>query len=295
MLFVHVGELPVDLRFGHAELFRRVAVLGLPLLLTLTGGLQHPVEAGGHGPAEVIPEHTDRAPGIGHQVVEAHVDPALVVDVQRHREAEAALERLYLQRYGDRSLLHERLATAWVAAPDFHAVDAHGDSLRLSALRGRVVLLLWDAGSDIWLENGLEQLTSWYRCFEPRGLEILFMTSAQTISYSNDGSPPIRHRDTITALARERNDPFRMLFVDGETRRKYDKTPNKRPLFLVDRSGRLRLRQERIGPFDREGEEYDRIVVAKIEELLKEAPHETDADARMTNADISTKTGGTQK
>ena len=228
---------------------------------------------------------------------DAAVD-AYLQAVQRYYhypEAEAALERLYLQRYGDRSLLHERLATAWVAAPDFHAVDAHGDSLRLSALRGRVVLLLWDAGSDIWLENGLEQLTSWYRCFEPRGLEILFMTSAQTISYSNDGSPPIRHRDTITALARERNDPFRMLFVDGETRRKYDKTPNKRPLFLVDRSGRLRLRQERIGPFDREGEEYDRIVVAKIEELLKEAPHETDADARMTNADISTKTGGTQK
>ena len=206
-----------------------------------------------------------------------------------HAEAEAALERLYRERYGDVARLQTQLTAAWSAAPDFHAVDLKGDSLHLAEQRGRPLLLFCDwRQSGKWQWPDLEQLADWHQRFTPRGAEILFITRPTTYGAFRD-KPPYRHEDVIADLKREHGYPFRMLLVDKDTNKKYGTTRKGLVLFLVDRAGRLRLRQDRSSHlFDREA--YDRTLLEKLEDLLAESTVETDQDAWVSRADVR-KTG----
>ena len=198
-----------------------------------------------------------------------------------HPEAEAGLERLYRERYGDLERLRPQLAAAWSAAPEFSAVDMAGDSLHLAAERGQPLLLFCD-----WRqvtsrpELDLKQLASWHDHFARRGAKILFLTK-RTTYYPNNGRPAYRHEDVILAKVRERGYPFRVFFVEEETRKQYATTMGGLVLFLVDRSGRLRLRQDRSREFDRAL--YDRVLSAKLEDLLEERG-EVELTARISGS-----------
>ena len=205
-----------------------------------------------------------------------------------HAEAEAALERLYHARSGDLAHLQSRLTAAWNAAPDFHAVDLKGDSLHLADQRGRPLLLFCDwRSSGPWQLPDLEQLAAWHQHFTPRGAEILFVT--EPTYYTSSNSPPYRHEDVIADFKRKHGYPFRVLLVDKNTHKKYRTIVGGLVLFLVDRNGRLRLRQDRNGHFEQEA--YDRILLEKLEDLLAEGYDATDKNALMSNVSIP-ETGG---
>lgn len=177
-------------------------------------------------------------------------------------QAEAALKRMYERRYGEGAVLRERLEAVYPEAPDFRLTSVRGEEVRLEALRGRPVLIYYAAtGAESRVEV-LELLEGWNGEFGPRGLEILYLCGDNTGWVDGE---PYQSRERMRELAAERGYPFPFLIdVDGI----YEKyRPRGNTLFLIDRSGRLRLRQERNGG---EVEELNGLVVRKLEELHAE-------------------------
>ncbi|NKB67606.1 MAG: sigma-70 family RNA polymerase sigma factor [Candidatus Latescibacteria bacterium] len=192
---------------------------------------------------------------------------ALVRRYYNHPEAEAALEELHRQRYGDLSRWRVQRGSVWVPAPAFRAADAVGDSLNLSGQGGRPVLLFCDwRQSGPWQDQDLQQFAAWRQRYEEAGAKVIFATK-KTTYWTADGVP-YRHEDALADRMREGGHSFPVFFADEEAYKDYATTFGGLVVFLVDRAGRLRLRQDRNTETDRQA--YNSILEAKLEELLGE-------------------------
>jgi RNA polymerase sigma-70 factor (ECF subfamily) len=175
-----------------------------------------------------------------------------------HPEAEAALQRLHLARYGHLEKLKPLLLACYPQAPEFTLRDTLGQEVRLADFRGKVLLLYYDSfmhtDTSQIAEAGRirESLAKRVATFRDRGLEVLHVCRSPGLQYS----------------------PFRLALDDDGVEDKYQfSIVGSVGAALIDRQGRLRLRQGR-WPFAREAVAESLWVQEKIEELLQEGGEE---------------------
>ena len=187
-----------------------------------------------------------------------------------HPGAEAALRRLLREECGQRGTLEELLASVYTEAPDFRAADVYDDSLGLTDFRGSVVAMY--RGDSHWGEHRakeLDVLDSWHDRFHSAGLQVIYLAET-AVSFPSNGEPPYRTRDQMTAAVRERGYSFTVAFGDGPNLGKYRSLQyGRRVLFLIDRIGRLRMRQARAWD-DAEVEAQNREALGFVAQLLAE-------------------------
>ena len=182
--------------------------------------------------------------------------------VYSHPEAEEALARMYRARNEDLEELRHRLWTLYPPAPDFALQDVQGEEVRLSEFSGRPVLLCYERSGQ-QLDNRLEMLEEWNARFGRKGLVILYVGTDYRIQDASGDW--FRTKDRFRELDADRRHAVRLLTDDYSVYDRYH--PTDHCLFLIDRAGRLRLRQDRTGARQ---EEEDRWLANKVEELLGE-------------------------
>ena len=167
--------------------------------------------------------------------------------------AEAALQRLHLERYGDLKELERRLQACYPQAPEFTLTDTRGQEVHLSHYRGRPLLLYYDTGdmgpedTELLAREGAKRreiLAKWLKRCRQQGVAVLGISSLSV------------HK------------PFsgRLALDDDGVGDKYQ--IRRTSILLVDRMGRLRLRQE-CRPFE-DQTEAEAKVMRKIAELAEE-------------------------
>lgn len=136
-------------------------------------------------------------------------------------------------------------------AKDFELLALDGQSYRLSALRGKVVLLnFWSTGCGPCVEE-MPELVRLYEKYRAAGLEIL------AISTDDD-------KAKLAAFVAERKLPFPVLLADKvDVLYGVEGFPDN---LFIDREGNIRYRQRGFGP----GSEI--AFAAVVEELLGNAP-----------------------
>ena len=188
-----------------------------------------------------------------------------------HVGAEAALLRLHRGECGNPEALAELLSSAYTVAPDLRLADINGDSLGVADLRGSVVALYHDESQWREEQSGeLDLVASWYDRFHRAGLEIIYL-AVPSLYFPNNGQPPYNQRDRIVEAARDGGYTFPVAIDDDRVgRSKYGSRKfGGRVLCLIDRRGRLRLRQVRAWD-EAELEPQNREVLALVEQLLDE-------------------------
>ena len=224
--------------------------------------------------------------------IEAYMD---VVRLNYHHSgAEAALKRLYQGECGRQETLAELLTSAYTEAPGFRAADVNDDTLGLADFRGSVVAMYYDESQ--WREEQareLDVLAGWHDRFHSAGLRVIYL-AVPSVYHPNDGQPPYSKRDQIVEAVREGGYSFPVAFDDDRVgRSKYGlRRAGGRVLFLIDRLGRLRLRQVRAWD-DAEMEPQNRVAIGLLTQLLAEyasseelppgvaGVHAADRDAEM--------------
>ena len=168
--------------------------------------------------------------------------------------------------------LAQRLAAIYPEAPDFSAVDVHGDSLGMEDFRGSVVAVYHDDSQ--WRETQareLDTLTSWHDRFHRDGLRVLYL-AVPRVYHPGNGRPPYSKRDQIIEAVRGRGYPFTVAFDEDRVAwaQHGSRAPDGRALFAIDRLGRLRLRQVRAS----DGTEIlsqNQEAITLLKRLLEEA------------------------
>jgi thiol-disulfide isomerase/thioredoxin len=117
-------------------------------------------------------------------------------------------------------------------APDFKLQDIQGHAVRLSALRGRVVLLnFWFSGC-LPCRHETPDLITLHRLYARQGLEILAM-NLDDIMIPAEGHGP------LAAFLKEFPVPYPVVMVDNKTYDAYGGIPVQPISFLVDRNGTI--------------------------------------------------------
>jgi len=117
-------------------------------------------------------------------------------------------------------------------APEFALQDIQGHAVRLSALRGRVVLLnFWFSGC-LPCRHETPDLITLYRLYARQGLEILAM-NLDDIMIPAEGHGP------LGAFLKEFPVPYPVVMVDNKTYEAYGDIPVQPISFLVDRNGTI--------------------------------------------------------
>ena len=115
-------------------------------------------------------------------------------------------------------------------APDFTLSDIQGHAVRLSALRGRVVLLnFWFSGC-LPCRHETPDLITLHHLYGKQGLEILAM-NLDDIMIPAEGHGP------LGAFLKEFPVPYPVVMVDNKTYGAYGDIPVQPISFLVDRNG----------------------------------------------------------
>jgi thiol-disulfide isomerase/thioredoxin len=118
------------------------------------------------------------------------------------------------------------------AAADFALSDVVGHDVRLSALRGQVVLLnFWYSGC-LPCRHETPDLISLHRLYHGRGLEILGM-NLDDVLIPTEGHGP------LGAFLKEFQVPYPVVMVDNKTFDAYGGIPVQPISFLVDRTGTI--------------------------------------------------------
>ena len=114
-----------------------------------------------------------------------------------------------------------------VAAPALTFTTIEGQQIRLSDLRGKVVLIhFWATSCGICLEE-MPDLIQTYQQFRKRGFEVI----AVAMHYDQPGD--------IKAYVRKQGLPFPVVFdQDGKLAREFDQVGATPTTFLIDASGR---------------------------------------------------------
>jgi peroxiredoxin len=117
-------------------------------------------------------------------------------------------------------------------APDFTLTDIQGHNVRMSALRGRVVLLnFWYSGC-LPCRHETPDLITLHRLYNGRGLEILGMNL-------DDVMIPAEGHGPLGAFLKEFPVPYPVLMVDNKTFDAYGEIPVQPISFLIDRTGTI--------------------------------------------------------
>ena len=161
--------------------------------------------------------------------------------------AEAALRRMHQDRYGHLEKLQPLLLACFPPAPAFTVRDTLGKDLSLADFKGELLLIYHeDMQSEEQLANQLGALKRWQERYRGEGLEVLHLNRS----------------------GKRQRSPFRLAMDDEGVGDKY-KFRYQSNVVLIDREGRLRLRQEY--PYYSPGDSVrDRQVEEKIEELVQE-------------------------
>ncbi|MCC7262489.1 MAG: sigma-70 family RNA polymerase sigma factor [Candidatus Latescibacteria bacterium] len=167
-----------------------------------------------------------------------------------HPEAETALRRMHLERYGDLHQLQQQLRELCPQAPEFALADTMGQTVRLADFQGKVLLLYYDSYGIPESTPGeaakmLERVRGWATSSRKQGLGILHVSR----------SPQHRHS------------PFRLVLDDDSLGDKLQLRTT--AVLLIDRTGRLRLRRE-YWPDEKQVAGWNRQVEKKIGELVRE-------------------------
>jgi peroxiredoxin len=117
-------------------------------------------------------------------------------------------------------------------APDFTLSDLRGADLRLSALRGKVVLLNFWYSSCPPCRRETPDLVTLHRIHARQGLEILGI-NLDDILIPGAGHAPLK------AFVDEFKVPYRVLLADNEVFELYGGAPVQPITFLVDRQGKV--------------------------------------------------------
>lgn len=164
-------------------------------------------------------------------------------------QAEAGLRRLYEGESGWLEEFQDVLRDLCPVAPDFTLKDVQGQTVRLSAFRGQLVLLAYERFLSAPFQNEIvEPLQAWRKRFG-RDLEILYVCGGRI-----DAG---RLRDLVA----EKADSLRVMLDDGSVDEQYQ--PTFASVVLIDPSGRMRLRRAWRGKMQAE-------VTRKIEAILAE-------------------------
>jgi len=177
-----------------------------------------------------------------------------------HLQAEDALARVHGKLHGHLRGVRPLLETCYPEAPDFRVTGADGRPVRLSELRDKVVLVYYTLMPPAEFDEISAFLEDWAGQFAQKGLEVLFISG----------------RKMVEIDPQERS--FQIAVDDEGLREQYSIAY--RSLFLIDRQGRLRLRQELHG---RIRSEQETQVMRKIRELVAE---KGSADGRLTSGEI---------
>lgn len=118
-------------------------------------------------------------------------------------------------------------------APDFTLRDLRGADVRLSALRGRVVLLNFWYSSCPPCRREVPDLVTLHRMHAGQGLEILGI-NLDDVLIPGAGHAPLK------AFLDEFKVPYRVLLADNEVFAQYGDVPVQPITFLVDRQGKVR-------------------------------------------------------
>lgn len=114
------------------------------------------------------------------------------------------------------------------AAPDLNLKSLTGDSVRLAALRGKVVLIAFWATSCLDCETALPWLATLQRRHQSQGLEAL----AVAMRYDQP--------QQVASYAFRHSLPFPVaLDEDGETARRFGNVQTLPALFVLDRRGQI--------------------------------------------------------
>lgn len=184
--------------------------------------------------------------------------------VYSHPEAEEALARMYRALNGGLEELQRRLRALHPPAPDFALPDVQGEEVRLSGFGGSPVLLCYASAGER-LGGRLEMLEEWDERFGREGLVIFYVGTDYRVQDASGNW--FSTKDRLRELAAERGSAVKLLIDDHSVYDRYH--PTDYCLLLIDRAGRLRLRQDRAGAGQ---EKEDRRLADKVEELLDEVP-----------------------
>ncbi len=117
-------------------------------------------------------------------------------------------------------------------APDFTLQDFQGHDVRLSALRGRVVLLNFWYSSCLPCRHETPDLITLHRLYGKQGLVILGM-NLDDLMIPTEGHGP------LGAFLKEFPVPYPVVMVDNKTYETYGGIPVQPISFLVDRNGTI--------------------------------------------------------
>ena len=112
-------------------------------------------------------------------------------------------------------------------APDTTFTTMEGKQIRLSDLRGKIVLInFWATSCGICLKE-MPDLIRTYQQYRTRGFEVI----AVAMNYDRPGD--------ISTYVRKHNLPFPVVFdKDGSLAREFDQVGGTPTTFIIDRSGR---------------------------------------------------------
>ena len=169
--------------------------------------------------------------------------------------AAGRLKQLLQEHPGGGGSAHAALQATRPESPDITLTDADGETVSLRGYRGRAVLMYHDGAalSDL-LPRRLEILAEWQRRYAARGLVLLYICG------SDRGYQRTREVDARLEA------PMELLRDNGSVWSGFEL--NDMALLLIDRDGRLRLREE--GWIEAmEAERLGRIA-RRIEEVMAE-------------------------
>lgn len=134
-------------------------------------------------------------------------------------------------------------------APDFTLKDLKGNSVTLSSLKGKVVLLnFWATWCPPCVAE-MPEFNKLHRKMGPRGLEIVSVSTDNSISYTKD-------------FVSKHNIEFRVLYDENRTVTKLYKVFSMPTTFLIDKNGVI------VEKFFGDYEWADSDMLKKIEKLL---------------------------
>lgn len=152
-------------------------------------------------------------------------------------------------------------ATQTPAAPEFALARVSGGTLRLSELKGKVVLL------DFWAtwcgpcRMGIPHLNELYRANHGKGLEVVGI-SVDRGAATQTGLETVRQFTTKMPME------YTLVMGDGPTVRAYGGIQSIPTAFLIDRAGRIRKRYVGLQP--------KQVFERDVKELLAEKAPESD-------------------
>jgi peroxiredoxin len=117
-------------------------------------------------------------------------------------------------------------------APDFTLSDLHGGDVRLSGLRGKVVLLNFWYSSCPPCRRETPDLMTLYRLHQHEGLEVLGVNL-------DDLLIPEAGHGPLSAFLKDFPVPYRVLLAGTKVFDEYGQVPVQPISFLVDRSGQI--------------------------------------------------------